>query len=364
MTTQLSDSAANIQANIDTLETQVTAGQITSITLTDANTPTLTLTAAQFSNDSAALNAISGNYFIDVTGVGALNAQIPFLNFHVAAISVSDNGLSIGLELDTLEGLAHSGKLLSVTLTGGTSLTVTQAQLTSDADALAKFTGTVDFSISAPSGSAALTGLSGHSNIVNFTSGLASQFTFSSNGQTLTASNGLATYQLSNIEALHFTDGTQLIVAQTPGDANHVNTGNITELYSAVLAREPDLDGLSFYQNYLTANPTTSLQTFATYFLSSTEYTSAHNYPLNTAGDAAFITDSYHNLLNRTPSASEVDYYLNNVLEKTGVPLTATAQLQAHALMLVYFSASSEFLGDVQVTAANTGSAQHWLVLT
>ena len=46
-----------------------------------------------------------------------------------------------------------------------------------------------------------------------------------------------------------------------------------------------------------------------------------------------------------------------------GTQAFAAAQFQAHAQMLVYFSASAEFLGDVQVTAQNSASAQHWLVL-
>ena len=136
-----------------------------------------------------------------------------------------------------------------------------------------------------------------------------------------------------------------------------------------MLAREPDVGGLTFYQNALQKNPGTSLLTFATYFLNSGEYTSAHDYAQSAAGDEQFITDSYQNLLHRTPSASEVSFYETNVLapavanQTAGTPAYAAAQLQAHALMLVYFSASSEFLGDVQVTAANPASAQHWLIL-
>jgi hypothetical protein len=368
MSTQISSS--DFQATIDTLESEVTAGTVTSITLTDANTPTITISAAQYANDTAALNAITGSYFLDLTGVGALNAQVDLLDFHVAAVAVSDSGFTVGLELDTLEGLAKSGRLSSITLTDGSALTVSQAQLTSDADALAKMTGTVDFAITPPASSGAIAGVTGHANIVDFTA-LASQASFSTDGQTLTATIGANSYQLTNIEALHFTDGTELFVAKAPGDASHVDTGNITELYSAVLAREPDLDGLTFYQTYLAANPTTPLQQFAEFFLSSAEYksNSAHNYAVSSAGDTQFITDSYQNLLHRTPSASEVNFYLTNVMDKaetglaSGSTAFANAQFQAHALMLVYFSASAEFLADVQVTATNPASAQHWLVL-
>jgi len=158
------------------------------------------------------------------------------------------------------------------------------------------------------------------------------------------------------VTALHFSDFTDIIAAQ-PGGANGITTGNVTELYSAVLGRTPDVSGLVFYQNYLTANPATSLQTFAEFFLNSTEYTSAHTYAQTTAGETQFITDSYQNLLHRAPSASDINFYLTNVLEKPGI------QLDNHALMLVYFSASTEFLGDVQVTAQTPSDAHHWLIL-
>jgi hypothetical protein len=368
MSTQYS--AAYVQANIDTLQSQVTAGQITSITLTDVNTPTLTLTNTQFNNDAGVLNAISGSYNIDVTGVSALNVQIPFLNPHVAAISVADNGLSIGLTLDVLEAYAATGQLTSISLTSGSSLTVTQAQLTNDSHALAKISGNVDFTITAPAAGGAVTGATGHANTVSFAA-LPSQLTFtgSTDHQTLTVAAGANTYQLSDIQAVQVS-GTQVIVAQTPGDASHVNSGNITELYSAVLAREPDLDGLVFYQNSLKSSPSTPLQQFAQYFTASLEYTSSHHYAQTTAGDTLFIQDSYQNLLHRTPAASEVAFYENNVLAPAVAGLTAgtqaytDAEFQAHAWVLTYFSQSPEFLTNVQVTATNTASAQHWLVLS
>jgi hypothetical protein len=41
----------------------------------------------------------------------------------------------------------------------------------------------------------------------------------------------------------------------------------------------------------------------------------------------------------------------------------AAQELNAHAALLVDFSNSAEFVSDVQVTATNPASAQHWLVL-
>jgi hypothetical protein len=174
---------------------------------------------------------------------------------------------------------------------------------------------------------------------------------------------------LRNVSALHFSDFTE-IVAQTPGPASAATTGNITEIYGAVFGREPDVGGLAFYQSYLAANPGTPLTQFAQWFLASPEYANnpVHAYAQTGAGDAQFITDSYHNLLNRTPSASEITYYQNVIAPyiqglAPGTTAYASAETQAHAQVLAYFSQSPEFLGDVQVTAANPASAQHWLLL-
>jgi hypothetical protein len=194
--------------------------------------------------------------------------------------------------------------------------------------------------------------LSGLATTAQFAGNASSYSVTTANGVISVAAGGV-TDHLSGVAAIQFADFTE-IVAAAPGPANAVTTGNVTELYSAVLAREPDVGGLTFYQSFLKANPNTPLQTFADYFLSSTEYKSSHSYPVGTAGDTLFITDSYQNLLHRTPSASEVNFYLTNVM----------SQPDAHALMLVYFAASPEFLADVQITAAHPASTQHWLLLT
>lgn len=174
---------------------------------------------------------------------------------------------------------------------------------------------------------------------------------------------------ISGVQALAFSDHT-VIVAQTPG-SSAVTTGNITELYSAVFGRLPDVPGLAFYQQFLAKYPATPLTSFAQYFFSSPEYSgnSAHNYAQSAAGDAQFITDSYQNLLHRAPEAGANDFYQTNVIAPllkgltAGTAAYAQAEAQAHALVLTYFSQSPEFLTDVQVTAAHPADATHWLVL-
>ena len=57
----ISDSAANVLANLGGLETLAAAGNLTTITLTDSGTPTMTLTAATAAADTLALRAVTGS---------------------------------------------------------------------------------------------------------------------------------------------------------------------------------------------------------------------------------------------------------------------------------------------------------------
>ena len=87
-----------------------------------------------------------------------------------------------------------------------------------------------------------------------------------------------------------------------------------------------------------------------------------------TAGEAAFITATYQNLLDRAPETGAVAYY-ENVIDPMLANLTpgtaayAKADLAAEAQVLAYFSQSPEFRADVTVTAQNPASASHWLIL-
>ena len=346
---QIADTAADIMGSIDTLETMSANGQIAGITLTGSNNSAAEITTTQIANDASVLSDISGSFSLAVGGSSA----------------------SVIGELGTLQSLAAKGEISGIYLSDvGANMTITAAQLNADGAALNDIASSFTLTVTAGASAVNIAGLSGHATTVVF-SGDASQYSVTASNGTVTVSGGGVSDQLTNVAAIQFADFTE-IVAAAPGSASAPTTGNITELYSAVLAREPDVGGLSFYQAALQKNPGTSLLTFATYFLNSTEYTSnpAHNYAETTAGDEQFITDSYQNLLHRTPSASEVSFYETNVLapavanQTAGTAAYAAAQLQAHALMLVYFSASSEFLGDVQITASSPASAQHWLLLT
>jgi hypothetical protein len=135
----VSDTATNVQANIGSLETLATGGKLGSIGLTDAGTPTLTLTASQVRADAAALGTISGAYNLHVTGITAANAASVAGQPHVTRISVSDTAVDVLADIGALEILAAAGKLGSITLTDPSKpgFTLTAAQVTAYASVLA-----------------------------------------------------------------------------------------------------------------------------------------------------------------------------------------------------------------------------------
>ncbi|HMA49734.1 MAG TPA: putative Ig domain-containing protein, partial [Magnetospirillaceae bacterium] len=283
--------------------------------------------------------------------------------------AIYDTASAVQSVLDGLQSMASAGKLPTINLTdtGIPTITVTSTQLSADSAVLKDIAGNYVLDIAAPAGSDAIAGLAGHANIAAF-SGSASQYSVVSQAGGLSVTNlaSGAVTTLTGITALHFSDLTE-IVAQMPGNGT-VTTGNITELYSAVLGREPDVAGLAFYQGFLQANPSTSLLTFAQWFLASPEYTgnTAHAYAQSAAGDAQFIIDSYTNLLGRAPESAAIPYYQAVINQFTNglVPNTAdyaAAQKLGHAQVLVYFSASPEFLHDVQITATSPADSHHWL---
>jgi probable HAF family extracellular repeat protein len=369
----ITDTAANVLSSITGLLSLANAGDLQAITLSDPNTPAITLSLSQVAADGAVLNYVTSSYTLAVTGVSTsasdLNTVLQ-LN-HPASVSLSDSAAHVAYAIDVLEYLIDgNGDHLSIALTDGgiPALAVDSTELASDAAALQSVTGSYTLTVTPVSQTTSIAGLAGHATTVQF-SGNESQYTISATNSGLIVTDGSTVYTLSNVTALQFADHTD-IVAQSPG-AGLTTTGNITELYAAVLAREPDAAGLAYYQSYLTTNPSTPLLQFAEWFLNSPEYTSnaAHAYAQTTAGDAQFITDSYQNLLHRTPSAAEVAYYQTNVMAPAlaglaaGTQAYANAEFAAHAQMLVNFSASPEFLSDVQITSTHPADAQHWLVL-
>jgi len=286
-------------------------------------------------------------------------------------VTITDSAAAIGANLDGLQRMAAAADLGQVTLTdtGVPTVPVTAAQLASDGKALSEVKGYYVLAISAADHGVTVAGLAGEGDVLVI-DGAAANYRITATGSGFTLSGAAGSDQISNVQAIAFSDHTD-IVAAAPGPADAVTTGNLTELYGAVFGRTPDVAGLAYYQAELAANPSIPLISFAQTFLASPEYTgnSAHVYAQSPAGDAQFIADSYQNLLHRAPEAGAVGWYEANVIEPTlagataGTPAYAQAETLAHARILVDFSASAEFLNTVQVTATTPSDARHWLIL-
>ena len=364
----VTDTGANIGADIDGLQTLAASGVLQHITVSDG--ALIPVTQTQLLDDTTALGDITGNYGLSVTGLDVADALNDASVSHVSQVSISDSAYNIGTNLDALQGLATAGKLgtIAVNDTAFDPIAVTATQVTNDVAVLNKLTGNFYLAIDGSASNITVAGIAGHGNILDL-SGSAAQYTVTPAGDgtsfTLTDTATGSVDHLSGITGLQFSDYLD-IVAATPGQGN-VTTGNITELYSAVLARQPDVPGLAYFLQVLKESPNTPLVQFAQYFLTSPEYTSAHNYAESAAGDAQFITDSYENLLHRAPETGAIPYYQNVIDAFTNgqTPGTAAykaAQTLGHAWVLTYFSASPEFLSDVQITATTPADANHWLI--
>jgi hypothetical protein len=146
----VSDTGANVVANIAALETLATGAQLSSISLTDGSTPTLALTSAQYLADTAALGKISSAYNLAISGVTAANASTVAGNTHVTSLTVSDTGADVAVNIAALETLATGSKLSSITLTDSSTptLMLTYAQYSADTAALNKISSAYNLSIS------------------------------------------------------------------------------------------------------------------------------------------------------------------------------------------------------------------------
>ena len=136
----ISDSAANVAANLDSL-----AGlrsELSSVTLSDSATP-LDISVGQWTAGTASggvLGKITNGYSVAVSGAGAAAATAIASDSHVLTVAVTDSGSAIAGSLDDLQGLGK--KLLAINPDmEDAAMTVTVGQLNADAAALGKISG-------------------------------------------------------------------------------------------------------------------------------------------------------------------------------------------------------------------------------
>jgi hypothetical protein len=142
-TLSVSDTAANISANLDVMNTL--GNKVSAIGQTDYPS-SINITATQLTAASATLNKLGSNYNLAVSNVFAQDAaQIAALD-HVASVAVRDTSGNIAYNLDAIQDLGS--KVTSITSLGaGVPLAIQYSQLTRDAGALAKITGSYGLAV-------------------------------------------------------------------------------------------------------------------------------------------------------------------------------------------------------------------------
>ena len=390
-TVAVSDSAANVVSNLDSLQTIATAGDIASITLTDTGTPSLQISATQFVNDITAIGDISGNYTLALTGVLAAKAAGLAGYSLVSSVSVSDSAADVVANLDALQTLAASGKLASITLTdsGTPTISVTASQLTQDAAALNAIAGAHTLSVAGISSGvatfvaqqdAADPGLvspgiaTGGNSVIGFES---ASFTSGNNAVVLNGPHNEYAVQVNPNGTTTLVDTTNNNASVTVSGAPYLlfngaagessgtysnmffiethTDAQVAQLYEAAFHRQPDLLGLDYWLGQLAGG--SSLQSIAQGFLISNEFVTAMGgTPSSASANAAFIsslapttflTALYENVLARAPDGPGLAYWEGQL-----------ASGASQASVLVSFATSTE--NTIDTSASNGG----WLIDT
>jgi hypothetical protein len=147
---QINDTAANVTAVLDKLEAiQPHLIGSLAITLTDSSTPTLSITATQFTNDATVLGEITNSYNLNVSGVTVAQVATVAGNSHVGSgdIQILDTAANVQAGLGALE--TYVGKISSVTISDITqpTLTITETTYSADSSVLGLVTNKFDLVI-------------------------------------------------------------------------------------------------------------------------------------------------------------------------------------------------------------------------
>jgi hypothetical protein len=218
----VADTAANVLANLPSLQTAASGGHISSIALTDASTPTLSLQAAALASNSTALNLITSAFKITASGVigASLAASLPagIATRLTTGLAISDTGAAVASTLNGLQALNAEGGLSSITLTDSSApkLSLTAAQFAADAATLAKIKSAFSVAATGSTTAASLVGVS-TSVLAKLTSGL----TVADSGAGVQANLTWLQYLTANsfVSSIVLTDGVLPVTASQLGDA-------------------------------------------------------------------------------------------------------------------------------------------------
>lgn len=146
----ISDTTANVGKYLDSLQTLVGAGRITTIKLSD--TKTMTITAAQFFADAQVIGYLPDRQLLIVTGATASAADAIQALSRVKSFRIADSVANVSARLDALN---NDTRLTQVTLTDTGPVAMTHAQLVGATSILGKLPSGTTYAVSGVSVSAA-----------------------------------------------------------------------------------------------------------------------------------------------------------------------------------------------------------------
>ena len=320
----LTDTAADVQANLAGLAGVAAAGKLSFINLTDAETPTLTVAATQVGTDATALGVISGTFNVTVTGGGSS------VDAFLAQEDVTGRGQN-GIACD-YAGVAPAG--------GNSVLGFQNGSVTLSAgdNAIVLDNARSDYAIQVSQG--------GTVSIRDIGTGDATY------GQTMTA---------SGVSYLVFGDAASTAVAglpvynsiyfvETPADAQ------LAQFYAAATQFKDSivLSGLEYWENRLAAGM--SLESIAQSFLNTSYFQTTYGTPGTTHDQhVAFVQALYQNILGMTLNAGNggVQYWAGQMDNGT---------LDGATTLISFTNASANTSVLNAVSGASVGGGVGWLI--
>ncbi len=158
-------------------------------------------------------------------------------------------------------------------------------------------------------------------------------------------------------------DGGAMTATSAYQQAYIVETGigaEIASMYNASLDRAPDLPGIEYYLDQYGTPALADMHQLAIYVMKSKEFTALYPALQTTPdnggpNDLEFINELYGNILHRTPTATEDQFYVQ-ALQGTLIVNGQTLAAVDRATLLEYFAQSPENQADI--SAVNGG----WLI--
>jgi hypothetical protein len=220
----ITDTTANVLNGLAALAADT---KLSSISLSGATT--LAVTDTQYLADTATLDKLATGETLIVSAATAAGAASLQADSHVGAFTVTDTTVNVG---NALARLGHDTKLSAITLTGGTSITVTYAQYMANAATLARLAASDTMTVTGVTAAAAATvAANTHVKTLTVTDTLADIGTSIGTLETLAASG-----QLTGIAVTDAGQNLSLTAAQYAADqaAIKLMAGNFTVTHPVI----------------------------------------------------------------------------------------------------------------------------------